>query len=575
MAIPFDPLLRGLVCHVSGEPPPAWIGEVRTHSAAVEPGDLFVAVPGHRHDGVAFVDDAVRRGARVVVAETAAGPEGGPRGVTWVRVPSARAALSRLAANRHGHPSRRLVTVGITGTTGKTTAGLLLHHLLTAAGWRTGLVGSLGVWTGRRRRPGGLTTPDPLELHGHLREMVEAGCSAVVMEVSSQGADQHRVDDVHFDLGVVTNLAPLEHLEYHPSYAHYVAAKARFVAQVPPSGGVLMGEGEAAARLAPAARAPVVLFGRGDGCHLQLLDVGCAGAANRLRVALPPGWPPLRRTAGPGGPPLGARGSPLTTVREPGRTVVEWSAPLLGAHHAHNVLAATGAALWLGVPVQEVVGALPSFPAPRRRTQVLMTEPFTVVDDTAARPDSIAASFQAAQSLPHRRLVVVYAVRGGRGREINRANGLQLAREVRRSRATLFVTASVGDTDDVNRVHPDEWDACWEGLTAGGVHPPFFVQLPGAIRAAVDRLRAGDLLLLLGAQGMDAGARYLMETLASRGLLLAWERCAGPGPAEGAVPHRPPVTVPWGDTAAPAAWAEPRRPGGWPGFAGQGAVVLR
>ncbi|WPD18696.1 Mur ligase domain-containing protein [Thermaerobacter composti] len=160
MALDLGQLLDGLTFVASGDPLPARVAEIRSHSARVEPGDLFVAVPGRRHDGAAFAGEALRRGARVVVAEQApALPL--PPGVTWLRVPSARRALSRLAANRYGHPSRRLVVVGVTGTTGKTTTTLLLHHLLTAAGIATGVMGSLVVDTGRRRRPGHLTTPAP------------------------------------------------------------------------------------------------------------------------------------------------------------------------------------------------------------------------------------------------------------------------------------------------------------------------------------------------------------------------------------------------------------------------------
>ena len=502
MALDVIKLLDGLHFHLQGAPLPPRVGEVRAHSAQVEPGDLFVAIPGRRHDGAAFVGEAVRRGARIVVAQR--GPAGPPPpGVTWLQVPCARAALSRLAANRYGHPSRRLAVVGVTGTNGKTTTTLLLHHLLTAAGVPAGLIGSLEVRTGLRRWPGDLTTPDPLHLHRYLREMVDAGCRVAVMEVSSQGVDQGRVDDVAFDLGVVTNLAPLEHLEYHPTYEHYAAAKGRFVAMVPPGGGVLMHEGEAALRLGPYARAPVVLFGRGPECPLRLagehLDELAPLWTNRLHLQVPLDWP-----AGPNTPVQDA-----------------WlGTQLLGPHHAMNVVAAVGAARWLGLGLDVVAAALPAFPAPRRRTQVLMRHPITVIDDTAGRPDSLAACFTVAARIPHRRMAAVYAVRGGRGEAINYANGLQLAREARRFGAALVVTASAGDTSPRDTVRPAEWEACLAGIAAGGLEPPqvtAFARLGDAVAAAVARLAAGDLLLLLGAQGMDAGAAYLRAILAGEG----------------------------------------------------------
>lgn len=494
MAVPFATLLRGIACDTIGAPPPLLVEEIRVHSAAVGPGDVFVAIPGRRYDGSDFTGEAVRRGARVVVAEVPPPAGVDLQGVTWLLVPDARAALSRMAANRYGHPSSRLRVIGVTGTTGKTTTSLLLQHLLASRGCPTGLIGSLSVWTGRRRLPGGLTTPGPVDLHRYMGEMVQAGCVAAVLEVSSQGVDQARVDDVEFDLGVVTNLAPLEHMEYHASFEDYAAAKARFVEMIPPWGAVLTGEGEAYARLASRARAPVVTFGRSPGCHVRLAGEHIDGWTNRLSVAVER---PLLTAAGLFGP------------ADP----IELRTQLLGPHHAFNVLAAVTAALWLGLAPEDIAATLPSFPAPRRRTQVLIRRPFTVIDDTAGHPDSIAAAFRVAGALPHRRIIVVYAARGGRGAEINFANGRQLAREAARLGAELIVTASVGDTLDRDAVRPEEWHACLRGMEALGARPVTYPRLPDAIAAALERLREGDLLLLLGAQGMDRGAGYLQALL--------------------------------------------------------------
>ena len=583
MALDLGQLLDGLTFVPSGDPLPTRVAEIRSHSARVEPGDLFVAVPGRRHDGAAFAGEALRRGARVVVAEQAPTLPL-PPGVSWLRVPSARRALSRLAANRYGHPSRHLVIVGVTGTTGKTTTTLLLHHLLTAAGIPAGVIGSLVVDTGRHRRPGHLTTPDPLDLHRHLREMVDGGCRVVVMEVSSQGADQRRVDDVAFDLGVVTNLAPLEHLEYHPTYEHYAAAKGRFVAMVPADGGLLMHAGEAAQRLGRFARAPVVLFGRGAQGALRLVaeelvppaGPGANGTGtrqggalphdsqgrpatpipwtNRLWLELPPAWPPaLRRRVGGLAPRAASRVRP---EEGPAARRLALDTQLLGSHHALNVAAAAGAALWLGLSPQQVARAVQGFPPPRRRTAVILRAPFTVIDDTAGRPDSLAACFAVASRLPHRRLVAVYAVRGGRGEAINYANGLQLACEARRLGAEVVVTASCGDTAPHDAVQPGEWEACLAGLAAGGLEPPrvlAFARLPDAVAAAVERVAAGDLLLLLGAQGMDAGASYLRAILAQgRGPDGRRRGQDAAAPLDGSVPAAPDRRAfPFG-TAVPA-----------------------
>ena len=194
-------------------------------SRRVKPGELFVAVKGIAADGHAFISSALESGATAVVSEEA--PLSGYRGVTWLRVSDSRRALALMASAYHGHPSRELHLVGITGTNGKTTIATLLHRVHTGLGYRTGLLSTIQVMVGEEPYPATHTTPDPLQINQYLRKMVDAGCGFCFMEVSSHAIDQKRVEGLQFRGGAFTNLTR-EHLDYHGDFKSYRDVKKRF-----------------------------------------------------------------------------------------------------------------------------------------------------------------------------------------------------------------------------------------------------------------------------------------------------------------------------------------------------------
>ena len=196
-------------------------------SRAVEPGGAFVAIRGEAADGHSFIDMAVERGARLVVCE-AVPKQAHERfpGAVFARVTDTRAALAEMAAARYGDPADALRLVGVTGTNGKTTVAYLLHHLLRALGVRTGLLSTIEVRTGAETAKMDLTTPGPIALHRTLRQMVDAGCTACTMEVSSHALAQKRVHGLDYETALFTNLST-DHLDYHGSPEAYRAAKKR------------------------------------------------------------------------------------------------------------------------------------------------------------------------------------------------------------------------------------------------------------------------------------------------------------------------------------------------------------
>ena len=197
------------------------IRAVRYSSREVQPGDLFVAVPGYVTDGHRYIDDAVKRGAAAILCEREM-----PSTAPWIRVASSREALAVLGANWYGHPAGSMQIIGVTGTNGKTSVTYLLKQLLeNALGAKVGLIGTICNMIGDRTVETERTTPESFELQGLLAEMRDAGCAYVVMEVSSHALALHRVGGVEFAVGAFTNLTE-DHLDFHKTMEEYGAAKA-------------------------------------------------------------------------------------------------------------------------------------------------------------------------------------------------------------------------------------------------------------------------------------------------------------------------------------------------------------
>ncbi len=194
-------------------------------SREVRPGDAFVAIAGFGAHGLNFVDAAREAGATAILFEPPA-PESPPAPADAIPVTGLRSRMGTMADRFHGHPSAAMTTVGVTGTNGKTSTVQLLAQAWTLRGQKAGTVGTLGAGLWPKIVPTGFTTPLVLRMHALLAELRDEGAQAVAMEVSSHALDQGRVDGVHFDVGVFTNLTR-DHLDYHGDMASYGAAKAR------------------------------------------------------------------------------------------------------------------------------------------------------------------------------------------------------------------------------------------------------------------------------------------------------------------------------------------------------------
>jgi len=366
---------------------PRVISGIADDSRKVRPGECFVAVPGLRQDARRFVPDAVARGAALVVTEGAALPG---VGVGQVVVPSAREAVALLGDAWHGHPTRTMTVVAITGTNGKTTTSYLVEALLRARGLRTGVLGTIRYVGGTTAMDASQTTPDALQLLALLARMRDDGVRGVAMEVSSHALAQARADALAFDVAVFTNLTQ-DHLDFHGTFEEYRRAKRRLFE--------LLGRSPKPRRVAvvsaddPAGRAmveglplEVIRFGVGETADVRALEHASSLDGIRMTVATPAG-----------------------------RLLL--TSPLIGEHNVMNLLGAIGVGLALELAPEAIAAALSEVgTVPGRFEQVKAGQPFLVVVDYAHTPDALERVLTTARKLTRGRLGVVFGCGGDRDR---------------------------------------------------------------------------------------------------------------------------------------------------------------
>jgi UDP-N-acetylmuramoyl-L-alanyl-D-glutamate--2,6-diaminopimelate ligase len=369
------------------------IHAVTADSREVQPGDVFVCLRGYRTEGGEvradrheFIPAAVERGATALVVDRECVT---PRGVTVVRVADCWQAIAALACAFFEQPSQSLLTVGVTGTSGKTSTTYFIESVLAAAGMRTARFGTIAYRFGDVTIPAAQTTPEAPELQRLLRRAVDDGCAAVVMEVSSHALELRRVGGVAFDVGVFTNISQ-DHLNFHPDMHHYLRAKGRLFEELGSGGkaatAVVNLDDPRSAHIIAVNRGALLTYGTDRSADVRAEDVVTGLAGTRFRACTAAGDFP-----------------------------VEF--PHLGEFHVHNALAAIGAAVALQVDVPSIRRGVATTPlVPGRFELVEGDQPFTVAVDYAHKPDALERLLRSARRLDPRRIITVFGCGGDRDR---------------------------------------------------------------------------------------------------------------------------------------------------------------
>ena len=424
-------------------------------SREVMPGALFVAMEGAKADGRTYLSDALARGAAAVVCRPPL-----PSGVSGAAVDDPRAALASLAAEFYGHPARKLSLIAVTGTKGKTTTAHMLRDILSAAGYQTGMTGTLGAYIGRTPLAScPNTTPEPITLHRTLRQLADAGCSHVVMEVSSQAMKLHRTDGLTFAAALFLNLTP-DHIgeAEHADFAEYRACKAALFRQCR----LAVGNADDPAWPAMASQvppfAPVHTFGFGWGADTRAVDAGPdPGRDFAVRLSVEGAAP--------------------------------YHVPMPGRFNAWNALAAVSLARTLGLDDGAIRAGLAHTSVPGRAQRFPAPVPYAVIIDYAHNGESLAALLGAVRECRPRRILAVLGA-GGNRPKLRRAD---------MGRAAALGADYAILTEDNPRWERTE-DICGDIAAAvGGAIPTEIIPDRGrAIRRALELAGPGDAVVLAG-----------------------------------------------------------------------------
>ena len=436
---------------------------IAADSRDVRPGFLFAALPGTRHNGAEFIADAVAKGAIAVLGSLEAADAARAASVRFIADDNPRARLAHMAAEFYG--TQPNVIAAVTGTNGKTSVVEFVRQIWTHMSIKAASLGTIGIVAPSGRTQLAHTTPDPVALHRELARLKQEGVEHLALEASSHGLDQHRLDGVKIAAAAFTNITR-DHMDYHPDFSHYLAAKLRLFDLVQKGGSVVVNvDAHCAGDFITAAR----------GSRHRLLTVGKEGDDLRLLEQLPQ--------------PRGQR----LRIEHDGREYLV-ALPLVGSFQASNALVAAGLCFALHHPLDRVFAALETLQgAPGRMQLVARTKngaPIYV--DYAHTPDALVAMLRAVRPHVAGKIPLVFGCGGDRDRGKRPLMGAAAGRHA----DSIIVTDDNPRSEDAAAIRHEIICACHDVRE--------IADRAAAIRAAVAALKDGDALVIAG-KGHEEG----------------------------------------------------------------------
>ena len=434
------------------------VSEVVYDSRKAGPETVFVCLKGSARDSHEFIPQAYAAGCRVFVVEREVSL---PEDASVILVKNGREALAELSAARFGYPAEKLMTIGITGTKGKTTTAHMIKKILEEAGKKTGMIGTIGAYIGAEKIPTKNTTPGPYELQEILAQMEREGCTHVVMEVSSQGLKQHRTDGIHFRYGAFLNISP-DHIGEgeHADFAEYLSCKKLLFRQ---SHYGIINLGDAHGKEMLELTGHPVTFSRDQGGDYQAHDIRNIWEPGLLGVSFD----------------LDGKESAHMVLNMPGEFNVE------------NALAAISVARTEGIDMETVRAALKKVFVKGRTQLVQDSAHFTnIIIDYAHNALSIESLLHLLKSYHPKRLICVFGGGGNRPRQRRRDLG-QAAGKYADLTILTMDNPRFEDMDDINR-------DIIEGLDVyNGVYQ-IIPDRKDAIHYVIDHCGKNDIVALIG-----------------------------------------------------------------------------
>jgi UDP-N-acetylmuramoyl-L-alanyl-D-glutamate--2,6-diaminopimelate ligase len=449
--------------------PDITVTDIAYDSRKVTPGALFVAISGLTTDGHQFISEAMDRGAVAVVGEK-------EQISNSFLVPNSRIALAKLSAKFFGEPTRDLKVIGVTGTNGKTTITYLVETFLQAAGGSPAVLGTINYRHGKKIDSASHTTPESYDLQNFIHQVKSEGCDSVVMEVSSHALDLHRVDEIHYDVCVFTNLTP-EHLDYHHTLEDYFQAKGRLFEELleksckQQRAAIINLDDPFAPRLSSKiSRSKILTFSLDPKKGADLFPISSDFSLKGTAAEIQTPW---------------------------GKTKIK--SPLLGAFNLSNLLASIGAVGVLGVPLSVIQKETENFRGvPGRLERAPVDRGIHVFVDYAHTPDALRNVIGSLRGLLKEesggRILVVFGCGGDR----DKSKRPLMGKEVAKWADWGVVTSDNPRTEDpqaiINEILPGLTSQGWKEGKKFVIEP----DRAQAIRLALESAHEGDIVLIAG-----------------------------------------------------------------------------
>jgi len=476
-------------------------------SRVVKPGYLFVAMQGGMVDGHSYVQKAIDNGAVAVVGEKEISGFPAP----YIRLENTRRALTWMAGSFYEWPGRKLTMIGVTGTDGKTTTTNLIYQILLAANIRAGMISTVNAVIGNEVLDTGfhVTTPDAHDVQRYLAMMVDSGLTHVVLETTSHGWSQHRVDACEFDIGVVTNITH-EHMNEHGTYENYRAAKARLFSSLettqekkqgnPRLGVINHDDVKSFDFLNGFIKTKKLNYGLDDGADIRAVDISYSPSGIHFKA-------------------------------QSKDFVVDVTSKLVGAYNVSNCLAALTATVYgLGIKPEIAAQGIASLDGiPGRMERIDLGQNFTAIVDFAHTPNALKSALEAGRTMTNGRVISVFGSAGLRDKEKRR-----MMAETSAELADLTVlTAEDPRTESLEKILEE---MATGARSRGGIEEKTFWRVPDrgeAIRFALKLARPGDIVLSCGKgheQSMCFGEREHLwdDRVAMRAALSEYMHMEGP-----------------------------------------------
>lgn len=466
------------------------ISDICFNSKLCSSNSIFVAIKGYETDGHKYIGNALDSGASIAVVE-----EFVDVNIPQLKVTNSRDALADLSAKFFGEPSKSLNTVGITATNGKTTTSFMVDYIYKRANIETGLIGTVEVKYKDVIIPSVLTTPESRVLQEHLYNMVNAGVTDLIMEVSSHAQELSRVKNMDYDIVTFNNFAR-EHIDQHGSVENYYKHKSKLIKNAKPEAwAVLNFDDEMIRPLANETKARVLSYSienLDSDFGIESLDLSTGLASFDFCVN---------------------RDIPELDLE---KTKFHVDLGIAGFSGVMNSMVAIIISLIRGIDVEIIQGALRDFPGVERRFQLIYNREYKIIDDHYANEKNINVTMSTIEKMSYENFHMAYAIRGCRGIQVNREAAEETAKWLKTLGLNKIIsTSSVEAVTKKDIVTPEEKDIFMKVMEENDIEVLHIDRLDEAVDAALNDLGEGDLLLLAGCQGMDAGGRCAIEKIAS------------------------------------------------------------